>query len=90
MKLTLEKLWNEYFSEECSLIDTPEERELTKNAAALHEKANAELSKEQQEIVEKYFDALCDIESIFIKKAFLKGCEFATSFFFEMGNFGKE
>ena len=90
MKLTLEKLWDEYFSDKCSLIDTPEERELTKIAAELHEKANAELNKEQQAVVEKYIDALCDIESVFIKKAFLKGCEFATSFFFEAGNFVKE
>ncbi len=80
MKETLEKLWNEYLWEKCSEIDTDEERRLTKYAAELHEKASASLSKDQEAAVEKYVDALCDIQELFVKKAFFKGCEFAVSF----------
>ncbi len=83
MKETLEKLWYGYLSEECSVIDTDEERELMKKVVELHEKANALLNKEQKEAVEKYVEALYDIEALSSKNAFFKGCEFAVSFLFE-------
>lgn len=86
MKQTLEKLWNDYLLEECAAIDTEEERRLTKQAAELHEKANNLLNKDQQAAVEKYVDALCDIEALFVKKAFCKGCEFSVSFLLETRN----
>ena len=89
MKETLEKLWNEYLLDECSAIDTDEERNLTKKTVELHEKANALLNKEQQDAVEKYVDALCDIEALLVKKAFIKGCEFAVSFLLEARNLEK-
>ena len=89
MKKTLEKLWNEYLFDECAAIDTDEERELTKKAVELQEKANALLNKEQKEAVEKYVDILCDVDALFVKKAFFRGCEFAVSFLLESGNFGK-
>lgn len=89
MKKTLEKLWNDYLSDECAKIDTDEERSLTKKTSELHEKANTLLNKDQKDSVEKYVDALCDLETLFVKKAFLKGCEFAFSFLLEAGNFGK-
>lgn len=60
MKQTLEKLWNDYLLDECALIDTDEERALTKKAAELHESANALLNKDQQAAVEKCLDALYD------------------------------
>ena len=47
MKNTLEKLWNEYLSSECAMIETDDERMLTRSAAELHERANALLDKEQ-------------------------------------------
>ena len=87
MKETLEKLWNEYLSTECAEIDTDEEKMLTKQTVALHEKANALLNKEQEDAVEKYVDALCELEGFFVKKAFFKGCEFAVSFLLETGDF---
>ena len=90
MKETLEKLWKEYLSEECSALSTDEERGLAKKAAELHEKANDLLNKDQQAAVEKYVDTLCDIEAIIVKKAFCKGCEFAVSFLLEAGNLGKQ
>ena len=89
MKSKLEKLWDEYLSDECAVIDTDEERRLTKKAAELHGKANAMLDNEQKDAVEKFVEALCDTEAKFIKKAFFKGCEFATSFLLESGNLGK-
>lgn len=89
MKETLEKLWNEYLLDECAVIDSDEERNLTQKTAELHEKANALLNREQKEAVEKYVDVLCDIEALFVKKAFLKGCEFAVSFLLEAGDLKK-
>ena len=89
MKETLEKLWTEYLSGECAVIDTDEERALTKKAAELHEKATALLNDKQKEAIEKYVDAVYAIEAFFVKKAFFKGCEFAVSFLLETGNFGK-
>lgn len=45
MKETLENLWEKYLLEECARLVAEEERNLTKKAAELHEKANALLSK---------------------------------------------
>ena len=84
MKETIEKLWNEYFSEQCAEINTEEERNLTRKAVELHEKVRALLNKEQEDALEKYVDALCDIEALFAKKAFCKGCELAASFLLEI------
>ena len=86
MKITLEKLWNEYLLEQCSAMDTDEERELTKKAVELHEQVTDLLTAEQEHAVEAYVDALCEINSLFAKKAFLKGCEFAVSFLLEARN----
>ena len=80
MKETIEKLWNEYFSEQCAEINTEEERNLTRKAIELHEKVNALLNEEGKNALEEYVDALCDIEALFARKAFCKGCEFAISF----------
>ncbi|MBQ4324792.1 MAG: hypothetical protein IJC29_03265 [Clostridia bacterium] len=89
MKKTLETLWYDYFSDECSALVTAEEKALAKRAVALHEAVGELLTREQSAAVEAYVDALYEIEGCFVKKAFLKGCEFATSFFFEAGAFGR-
>ena len=83
MKKTLEKLWNEYFAEECATMETKEEKLLAKKALEIHDLVNKLLKKEQIEIVEKYMDALCEIQSLHVKKAFFNGCNFATSFILE-------
>ena len=83
MKETLEKLWADYLSDECAAIDTDEERILTRKAAELHEEADALLNEAQKDAVEKYVDALCNAEALFVKKAFFKGCEFSVSFLLE-------
>ena len=85
MKKTLERLWDEYFLELCAVIDTEEERKLIKEIADLHKKASALLEKEQEKAVEKYVDALYDMQALFVKKAFCKGCKFAASFLLEIG-----
>ena len=85
MKETLEKLWQEYISDECDSIKTLEERKMIKNVAELHEKVIAILSEEQKNAVEKYIDTICEMDSIFAKKAFFNGCKFAVSFLLEAG-----
>ena len=83
MEETLERLWNEFFAEECSVIDTREERELLKKSIEMHEAVNESLTKEKSEIVERYTELLYEIQSVFVKKAFFKGCDFAISFFLQ-------
>ena len=83
MRSTLERLWNECLFEECAAIDTDEERRLTKVAIDAHGRLSTMLSKEEEDILQKYVNALCDIHTAFAKKAFLKGCEFSSSFIME-------
>ena len=87
MAKTLERLWRDYLLDECGIINTDEERRLTSLVASLHENANALLNDEQKDAVDRYVDALCDIEAIFAQKAFIKGCEFTVSFICESHNF---
>lgn len=90
MRSTLEKLWNEYLMDECSYIDTEEERMLVSKTADLHKVATNMLSEEQKDAVEEFTDSLCDLEALFIKKAFCKGCEFSVSFLLEAGSLSKD
>ena len=83
---TLEKLWNEYFAEECAVADSNEERELIKKAAEMHKSVSKSLTEEQNKIFEQYIDALYESQSFFAKKAFFKGCEFSVSFLLEAKN----
>ena len=68
MKKTLEKLWNEYLLENSAVIDTEEERTLTKQTIELHKKVTELMNQEQNDAVEKYVDALCDLEALLQKK----------------------
>ena len=85
MSITFDRLWQEYLSECCSKITTEEQRKLAKKAVELHETAAAMLNSAQEEAVEKYVDALCDIDAQFMKSAFFQGCEFALSLLLELG-----
>ena len=78
----IEKLWNEYLSDECADISA-EEKALTKEAIEKHEILNKSLTNEQNEALDEYLDAFCAIHSTFAKKAFFKGCEFTASFLIE-------
>lgn len=64
--------------DECCTIDTEEERKLTEITVELHQGANNLLNKDQQDAVKKYVDALCDLEALFVKKAFMKGRKFTA------------
>ena len=86
MRETLERLWNEYLSEECASITSDEERQLAKKAIELYEKVRVVLNEKQVIAIEKYIDALLYSQSLFVKKAFFKGCEFTASFLMEVGN----
>lgn len=86
MKNTLENLWNEYLIDKCAVIDTDEERNLTKKVVELHEKVNYLSDKDQKLAIEKYTDTLQELNALFVKKAFFKGCEFAVSFLLETRN----
>ena len=87
MKETIERLWDEYFYEECAVIDTEEERVLIRKSAEMHKNVNELLTEEQGFAFEKYIETLYEIQGSSVKKAFLKGCEFAISFLLEAGNF---
>lgn len=82
MKITLEKVWDEYFAELCSVIDSEDERELIKKAAVMHEALNKLLIKDQSEVLEKYVETLYEIQGLVVKKAFLRGCDFVTNVLF--------
>ncbi|MBE6644072.1 MAG: hypothetical protein E7612_01680 [Ruminococcaceae bacterium] len=71
MRLTLEKLWNEYFAEECAAVNTNEERVLAKKVVEMHKLANELLTNEQRQAVERYVEAQYEIQGSFGKKAFL-------------------
>ena len=86
MKKLLEKLWNEYLLDECAAIDTNEEQKLMKKIVELHDNVHTSLNKNQEDAIEEYVDALHELEALFAKKAFFKGCEFAVSFLLEAGN----
>ena len=86
MRETLERLWNEYLSEECASITSDEERQLAKKAIESYEKVRVMLNEKQVNAIEKYIDALLNSQSLFVKKAFFKGCEFTASFLIEVGN----
>ena len=89
MKNTLEKLWEEYFSEECAILDTEEERELISLTAEANKAVNDLLTKEQRISVERFVELLHEMNGIALKKAFCKGCEFTASFLLEAGNLEK-
>lgn len=86
MKDTIKKLWCDYMADECGRLESDEEKELTAIALELHDKAHAELNKKQSESIEKYIDALLELEALHHIKAFSKGLEFGISFFLEIMN----
>lgn len=85
MKQSLEKLWNEYFSAECTAIETEEERKMVHKIAHIHEETNAQLTKEQIDAVDALIEAIYDMQSCTIRKSFFIGCEFAVTFLSQIG-----
>ncbi len=80
MRETLDKLWNEYFAEDCMVIDTEEERALLKRIIEMQKSVNELLASEERCAIEKYIGVLYEMQSLSVKKVFFKGCEFALSF----------
>ena len=83
MTENFEKLWQEYFFEECTRIETSEEKEIIRKTAELHEKVDALLTKEESEAMQEYVDCIYDSAETFYKKAFMKGVRLAISLFLE-------
>lgn len=90
MKKALAELWNEYFAEKCAVLDTQEEKTLARKAVEIRQTVNEWLTKEQSEVMEKYMEVVYELQGLSVKKAFFRGCELVTSFFFEIGNFGEK
>ena len=84
-----EKLWNEYFFEKCSTLDTEEEREILKRAVEMQKRVDELLTSEQITAVEKYVETLQEMQMYSCRKAFFKGCEFALSFLSKLKGFGE-
>ena len=83
MKETFEKIWVEYFSDECAKIETDEEKALIKKAAEMHKAIDELMMNEQISVMEEYVDTLYQIQWCFVRKSFFKGCKFALSFILE-------
>ena len=69
--------------DECSQIDTDDERKLMKKIVESRKRISTSFNKEQETAFEEHIDLLYDINAIFARKAFIKGCEFAVSFMSE-------
>ena len=83
MTQLFDKIWQEYFFEECTRIETGEEKEIIRKTSELHEKVDSLLTKEESETMQEYVDCIYDGEESFYKKAFLKGVRLALSLFLE-------
>ena len=83
MMQIFDKIWEEYFFEECTRIETSEEKEIIRKTAELHEKVDALLTKEESEAMQEYVDCIYDSAETFYKKAFMKGVRLAISLFLE-------
>lgn len=83
----LEKIWDEYYAEECAVISSEEEKDITRRTVEMQENAYKLLNREQVEEMEKYVEAIYEFQSISVKKAFFKGCEFVFDFFCRLGKF---
>ena len=76
MNKILETLWKEHYAEECATLESKEERALAKKAVNMHNEFNEFWNEES---LEKYIEALCEIHSLQAQKAFLKGCALAVA-----------
>ena len=80
MNMTMETLWNEFLAGECAAARTDEERTLMRRVAEAHAELKARLTPEQSAADEAYTEAVYELQSCLMKKAFFCGCELASSF----------
>ena len=89
MGKTIENLWAECVESECSKMDTTEERVLARRVSEKRKLMDEVLDGEQRCVLDSYMDALCELNALFARKAFAKGCEFTASFLLEATDSGK-
>ena len=84
MKKITESLWNDYLADECAMLDTEEEKDLSKRISETHEELAKTFTKEQNKAIDALIDLLCELDGILAKKAFTKGCELTANFLLEL------
>ena len=84
MKKLFDKLWNGFFAEECASSNTEEERVIAKKVIEIRKTLDKLLTPEQLETAQKYIDALYEMQSFSVKKAFLTGLDFGASLMFHI------
>ena len=89
MNNILEKLWSEYFCEDCSAINSEEEKAIAKILAQTRNEIENLPINEFRESIENYIAFMYKAQSLALKKAFFKGCEFAISFLVEVSSLTK-
>lgn len=89
MKEIFGRVWDEHFFENCSDIEKEEDRELLEKAATLREKMFSMLNQEQKIVLTEYIEVLAELETLVAKNAFLKGCDFTSSFIEDVRNLDK-
>ena len=80
----LEKLWQEYFFEECTRIESEEEKAILRKTAELRKKVDVLLDKEEAAAMQNLLDCIYEGEERIFKKAFLKGALLANSLLLEI------
>ena len=83
MKSVLEKLWFDYISDESNKI-SEEEKAIVEKLNSFHDILVEKLDKKQCEELEEYIDLTCELDSLYTKSAFIKGCKFTASFLIEV------
>lgn len=83
----LTELWRDYFSEDCAVISTEKERELSAKLSSARKRLCEILTKEQEFAVEGYIEAFHGLSSSLAEKAFIQGCKFTASFLLDTLDF---
>ena len=79
MKEILNKLWDEYYSEECATLTTRDEREHARRIAEERLLLDGLLDTEQRNALDRYQAELYSAHERLLKKAFFKGCRLSLS-----------
>ena len=80
----LKRLWDEYFADEDAVIKSDEEKEILGRILEMQDALIKIITNEQNEAVERYVDALLELQCVALRKAFIKGCRFSVSFLMDV------
>ena len=83
MSKLLKKIWRECIIEECSILETKEEKELSKIVIRARDAMDLILNEKEKEAVDLYVDNIYKMQTIYAERAFLKGCETIFKLFVE-------